>query len=75
MEEEKPQFEEEEGLEGEVTWGTGLGVGVLGLLIPLFTPCLSGLNQTTGTGTRGLGRSKVELGANRSCTARTPTSM
>lgn len=28
MEEEKPQFEEEEGLEGEVT---GQGLGVLGL--------------------------------------------
>lgn len=42
MEEEKPQFEEEEGLEGEVTWGTGLGVGVLGLLIPCSPPaCLA----------------------------------
>ena len=42
MEEEKPQFEEEEGLEGEVIWGTGLGVGVLGLLIPYSPPsCLA----------------------------------
>lgn len=42
MEEEKPQFEEEEGLEGEVTWGTRLGVGVLGLLIPYSPPaCLA----------------------------------
>lgn len=83
MEEEKPQFEEEEGLEGEVPWGLGLGAAGPEACGPRLTPgltppdlCLSILwEQTTGTGTRGPGLSRVRRGARKSCTARTPTSM
>lgn len=79
-EEEKPQFEEEEGLEGEVTgwggagtsWGSGWVSSPKSHPDPL--PCLL-WKQMTGTGTRGLGPSRVELGASRNRTARTPTSM
>lgn len=79
VEEEKPQFEEEEGFEGEVPGIPHLGWGVAGSKAQGPTqilPCPPVLrNQMTGIGTRGLGLSRPGLGASRSCTARTPISM
>lgn len=72
-EEEKPQFEEEEGLEGACPY-KARGPGLRYVTYVLSLLCLL-WNQMTGTGTHGADLNKTEAGVSRGCTVRTLTLM
>lgn len=71
-EEEKPQFEEEDGMEGMCLQKVR-GAGSVQPCAALTLPVCPLWNQMTGTGTRGVDLSKTGPGASRSCTVRTLT--